>query len=757
MTAQPAQKVERLTGSLRFADDVSPTGAVHGAFVRLPEARVRLVGINTSEALRVEGVVAVFTAEDFGPDGPPRFGPVVRDQPVLAHRETRYCGEPVALVVAGTRDQAIAGATHVTVDREPLLGWHTATGALASPGLHADDYPTLSHPDGANVVGRWDYGWGDVNDSERRSVVVVDNHYSAPFAHHYSIETYSATATPDGAGVTVWDTIQHPFQLRRVIADMLNLPLSDVRVRASPMGGSFGGKGYPKLGPVVAVFSLMLGRPLKITLSGEESFYTGQREACEVHIRTGFDANGRMTFQDMKADFLVGAYADISTRVVSKSGLHACGPYRTPAARVTARGLYTTTPPTTAFRGFGAAHMVFAVEGQMDDAAGQLGIDPVELRLRNIKSRGEPTVKGETPVDGDWPELVRMAARAMRWNDPVEPARGRGIAFGMKSCVPATTSQAAVRMAADGSVTALVGTSEMGQGAVLTYARLVADWLGLDPARITVRMADTAIVPFDALTASSRSLVHMGRALEASVENLKATIRRHAGDLGGVDPGEVAIVEGLVKAGEWKGSYAEVMAGVFDAGNGELQGTGEFRAPADADHILGGPTPFFEAVVTGVELSVDEETGLIDIHRAVHVTDAGRILNRPRAIGLDEGGVVMGMGLALSEQLVYRDGALLNAGSLDYRIPTATDIPRESVSLFQENGDGPGPHGSKGIAEGGILAIAPALASAVHDSTGVRICDLPITAEKIWTAIQDARAAERRRDPGYSDDMEERA
>jgi CO/xanthine dehydrogenase Mo-binding subunit len=736
VTAHPPQKVERLNGGLKFGDDILPPGTLHGAFVRLPEARAKLLHIDTSAALAVDGVVAVFTASDFGPDGPPRFGPVVRDQPVLAYRETKYCGEPVAFVAAESRDRAIEAAKLVTVEREDLSGWHTAVAALSAEALHPGDYPVLSHTDGPNVMGRWDFAWGDLTAAEQQSAIVVENTYSAPFAHHFSIETYSAAAMPDGDGVTVWDTIQHPFALRRVLAVMLGIAVSDVRVVSTPMGGSFGGKGYPKLAPAAAVFSLMLGRPVKITLSGEEAFYTGQREACDVHVRTGFDAQGHLTFQDLHADFLVGAYTDISTRVVSKSGLHACGPYRTPAARVVARGIYTTTPPTTAFRGFGAAHMVMAVEGQIQEAAHLLGMDPVELRLLNMKEKGEPTIEGETPVDGDWPELVRVAARELNWSEPAPPGIGRGLAFGMKSCVPATTSQAAVRMASDGSVMAMAGTSEMGQGAVLTYASLVAGWLGIGTEQVVVRMADTAIVPFDALTASSRSLVHMGRALQAAVEDLTKTICELAATLGDVDPSEVSIVRGIVKAGDWQGTYADLITATYGAGQGELSGRGQFRAPQDADHILGGRTPFFEAVVTAVEVSIDEETGFMDIHRAVHVTDAGRILNRPRAIGLDEGGVVMGMGLALSEQLVYRDGRLLNAGSLDYRIPTASDVPAVSVSLFQENGDGPGPHGSKGLAEGGILAIAPALAAAIFDCVGVRINDLPITAEKIWTRIQ---------------------
>jgi len=731
-------KLDRVTAALRFADDVVAPGTLHGAFVRLPEARARLRGIDAAAAEGMPGVVRVFTAEDFGPAGPPRFGPVVRDQPVLAAGETRYCGEPVALVVARTRDAAVAAAERVSVAREPLPGWHTAAGALAAAPLHDGGYPALQEPaDGPNVMGRWDYGWGDVAAAEADCALVVENRYTAPFAHHFPIETYSAIGLPDRDGVTVWDTIQHPFHLRGVIAEMLGLPLSQVRVRAMPMGGSFGSKGYAKLGPVVATFCRLLGAPLKITLSGEESFLTGQREACEAAIRTGFDAEGRVRFQELEADFLIGAYADISTRVVAKAGLHGCSPYRTPAARICARALYTTTPPTTAFRGFGATHMVMAVEGQMNEAADRLGIDAVELRLRNMKDRGEPTVVDETPVDGDWRQLVRTAADALGWWDETPPGRGRGIAFGMKSCVPATASQAAVRLYADGSVTAFVGTSEMGQGAAVTYAELVAEWLELPLDRVRLEMADTGVVPFDALTASSRSLVHVGRALEAAVADLRQRIAAHAARLGGVQPAAVVLAGGTVRAGEWRGGLDELMAQVFGRTGGEIVGQGEFRADADPGNPLGGRTPFFEAVATAVEISVDRETGMLEVHKAVHVSDAGRVMNRARATGTDEGGVLMGLGLALSEQLVYRDGALVNGSSLDYRILTASDIPRESVSRFQENGDGPGPGGSKGLGEGGILAVAPALSAAVHDCTGRWLRDLPLTPERVWTALEE--------------------
>jgi CO/xanthine dehydrogenase Mo-binding subunit len=277
----------------------------------------------------------------------------------------------------------------------------------------------------------------------------------------------------------------------------------------------------------------------------------------------------------------------------------------------------------------------------------------------------------------------------------------------------------------------------MGQGAVLGYTHLVADGLGLPAERVTIRMADTELVPFDTLTASSRSLVHVGNALLAAVADIRRQVAELAAQIWGLGPDDVRIKGAVVTAGAWTGTLADVVCRAFGVRPDEVVGVGTFRSPSDADHPLGGPTPFFEAVATGVDLSVDAETGLVDVHRVVHVTDAGRVLDRQRATGLDEGGVVMGLGLALSEALVYTPDGLVNGSSLDYRIPTAADSPTEAISMFQENGDGPGPFGSKGLAEGGILAVAPAVAAALHAATGRRFRDLPVTPETVWRACRE--------------------
>jgi len=732
--------IERAAGRTSFVDDIRIDGLLHGAYVRLDVPRALIEQIDVAAARDAPGVIGVYTAADIRSMGAvPRFGPVTQDQPLLADRATRYQGEPVALVVAESDSQARMAAQLVGVTYEELPGFHTVEDALAGDPLHRplpgeQDSP---HPRDSNVMGEWTYGWGDVDAGRRESTLIVENTYTAPFAHHFAIETYAAIGLPRPDGVAVLSTIQHPFIEQRVIAEMLELPLPSVDVSAVDMGGSFGGKGYSKVAPAAAFFSRLIGRPLKIALSAEESFLTGQREAAQIRIETGFDREHKLKFQVIEADFLIGAYADISERVVSKSALFATGPYRTPAASVRARAIFTATPPTTAFRGFGAPHFTFALEGQFTEAAHRLGIEQWRLRTSNMKRQGESLVAYETPVDGDWIALVESARDAIGWDAPTLPGRGRGIAFGMKSCIPATTSNALVSLRADGTVTAHVGTSEMGQGAVTAFTRIVAEGLGIEPAQVRLIMGDTATAPFDALTASSRSLVHMGNALLDAVEQHKYSLLDIIRQSHDPVAQSLEIQPGRISAGSWSGSLRDLLALRFGLNAGELSATGTFTAARDERHPLGGPTPFYEAVATAAELSVDTATGMIRIHKIAHVTDAGKVHDRVRAKGLDEGGLVMGIGLALSEQLIYDGAHLRNGSSLDYRIPTLCDLPEEMVSLFQENGDGPGPGGAKGLAEGGLLAIAPAIAAAILDCAGVHIRDLPFTPERVWRAMRD--------------------
>jgi len=635
---------------------------------------------------------------------PARFGVIARDQPVLAVEETKFWGEPVALVVATSDRLAREAASLVAVDYEELPALLRETEACEDGAPLVQD-PSLrpqSEWRETNIMRNFELAWGNLEEARRQAKVTVTGTYSAPYIHHFALETYSCFASREGETITVTTAIQHPFQLRRILAEMLDLPEEQVRVRGLDQGGGFGGRGYPKIEPAAAYAAWKLNRTVKISLTAEEGFMVGQREAATIHAETGFAADGRIVFQNIETNLGVGAYADVAPRVVGKAGMLGTGAYAAPVAKIVARGVFTHTAPTTAFRGFGAPHASFALEGQMDEAAAALGIDPVEIRRINLPQKGQVFIPGETACDGDWVMPLDQVVREMKLDEELPPGRGRAIAIGVKNSIPATTSFAKVRRAPDGCLTVYIGTTEMGQGARTTMAKIAAKTLGIEFETITVVAGDTGIVPFDSLTASSRSTVAMGNAVKDACRNLQK----------------------MIDATESEQRQAGVEA------------HGEYRAIQDASHPLGGPTPFYEYLVTGIDLEVDSETGRVRVHKLVTVTDAGRIVNPRRAEGLDEGGAVMGLGFTFFEHLVHDDhGRILNPSSLDYRIPAIDDIPSEMHSGFLENGDGPGPFGEKGMGEGGILAIAPAAATAIERAVGVRLRELPFSAERVWTAL----------------------
>ena len=728
---------DRVTGRQAYVADLHVEDALHVKLVTLDCARARIDRIDVSEALRVPGVRLVMTAADL-PQPMPRFGPQLRDRPVLAVGETKYHGEPVAAVAAETKDAAEAGARLVRVEHEVLPAVFSVAAALApdaplvqDPGLRPDD-PLRD----TNVLREHHYGWGDVDAA--KPDVVVEGTYSFPIVTQFAIEPHAFIAAPDGDGIVVWSSIQHPSWLQRVIADLLHLPLAKVRVLAPDPGGAFGGKQHAKLEPLVAFMALAAGRPVRLVLSLEESFQAVRRGACEVHVRSGFRADGTLVSREIHADYLIGAYADIADRTVTKGGYTAAGPYRTPNVRIVARSVLSHTTPSTAFRGFGNPQQIWAVESNMDEAARVLGIDPVALRLRNFPERGETFIPGDTPADGRWAETLERAAAMLDWGGPVVPGRGRGIAVGLKSGPTTGLSYSTVRLLADGSVVVYAGTSDMGQGARTIFAQIAAQELGAPMDWVTVVMGDTSTVPYDQQTSASRSSVLMGNAVLFACRDIQAKLRTMAARLEEVDAAQVTVDGGVVTIAGRELPIRDVLRRGLGRLGGELIGVGEMRKEADPGHPLGGTAAFFEFNCTAVELEVDRDTGDIAITRHVTVSDVGRALNPAQVRGQDEGAAVMGLGHTLMEHIIFDDaGRIRNLGAIDYRIPTSMDLPHTIDSDMIENGDGPGPYGAKGMSEGALLCVAPAVAAAVRDATGAVIRDLPLTPERVWRALRD--------------------
>jgi CO/xanthine dehydrogenase Mo-binding subunit len=713
----------RVDGSQRYVADIHLPDELHCKLVTLPVAHARIGMIDVTDAHRVPGVVEVFSSSQLSA-GTPRFGPQFNDRPVIATGEVKYFGEPVAIVAAETKDAAEEAARLVKVEYEELPAVATIADALAEhaplvqdPSLRPND--PLSH---TNVLREHVIAWGDV--SAATADLVVENTYRFPMVTHFAIEPHAFIAAPDGDGVAVWSSIQHPYWLQRILARVLGMPLSKVRIHAPDPGGAFGGKQHAKYEPALALMALKLGRPVRLTLSLEESFLAARRTETEITVRTGIHNDGTFAFQDINANYLIGAYADIADRVVGKGSYIGNGPYTWPSAHINARSVLSHTVPSTAFRGFGNPQINWAVESNITDAALKLGIDPLEIRLRNLASYGDRFVPFDTACDGRWAESVGKAAELIGWSSPKQAGRGRGIALGIKSGPTTGLSTSLVRLLADGSVIVYAGTQDMGQGARTIFSQIAADELDVPISEVSMVMGDTSIVPYDQQTSASRSTVLMGNAIIAACTDIKSKIRTKLGD--GYDETKTA---------------REQVAGALGRLGGEIVGVGDDRKEADPDHPLGGSAAFYEFNATAVEISVDEETGDITIHRHVTVSDVGRAINRLQVQMQDEGAAIMGLGHTLMEHYIFDEaGRVRNLGAIDYRIPTSMDLPDEMLSAMVENADGPGPYGAKGMSEGALLPVAPAVAAAVRDATGATIRDLPLSPENVWRAIHQLDA-----------------
>lgn len=732
--------IERVTGSQRYVADIRLKDVLHVKLIHLPCARARIISVDARDAWQVDGVRRIVTAADL-PQPVPRYGPAYQDRPMLAVEETKFAGEPVAAVAAEDEDAAAAAAGRIRVDYEELPGVFTVDAALDPRSPLVQD-PWL-RPDSpfaeTNILDEWKFGWGNVEESQADRV--VEAAYTFPMVTHFAIEPHAFMAAPDNDGVMVWSPTQHPYVLQRVMANALNLPVAKVRVIAPDPGGGFGGKGYPKFEPLLAFLALAEGRPVRLVLTLEESFQASRRAACQVRLRSGFTADGRFVFQDVEANFLIGAYVDIAARVVSKASYAACGPYRVPHARIVGRALLSHTIPSTAFRGFGIPQLAWALESQMDEAARQLGVDRVEIRLRNLPDKGETFIPGDTPADGNWTETLQKAAAAIGWGKPLAENHGRGIALGMKSSASAAVSSTIVRLHHDGSASIMSGTSDMGQGARTIFSQIAAQELGVPLDRIAVVMGDTTVVPFDTSTSASRSSVFMGNAILRACQDIKAQLKRLAAEAFAQPESGITVDGGMIHLPDRSLSYAELLRRYYGSARGEVISVGSARGTYIPDHPLGGKAAFWEVACVAAEVEVDKETGLVLVTQLVIAGDVGKALNPKQVEMQDEGAAIMGLGHTLMEHLLMDErGRILNLGALDYRIPTTRDIPLEMHSLLIENGDGPGPFGAKGAGESGILAVAPAIGSAVSEAAGVTIRDLPLTPERVWRAVVDKRS-----------------
>ncbi len=844
MTAAPRRDAwEKVTGRAQYAVDMALPNMAHAAVVRSERGHARIAGIDRAEAAAAPGVIAVVTADDLGDLGR-RFGHIVPDHPILAVDKVRYYGEPVAVVVAETPHQAADAAELVWVDYDDLPALTDAAGALASDVLiHEQSYAEPGEaflgvapaPSADNVAHRDELAWGDAEAALAAAATVVETTATFPLVYGYAMETYNALADWQPGALHVISTAQHPLMVRKELARIFSLPLAAVRVEVPYIGGGYGSKSYTKLEPLAAAVSWAAGRPVKVTTDIEAAMYTTRADGAVVTVRTGFDADARICARDIDIRFDTGAYADNSPLVLTKSINRSFGPYRVPNLRVRGTAVYTNTSPASSYRGFGAPQGALAGELNIDMAADRLGIDPVELRRRNLLAPGDTIIDGKRPLDADLvadldaivAALDRPAPSRAHAPDhvagnasaadaapaptadaapapdavPVHDAapgpgtlRGRAVAVTASDAGASPTSTAQVRMHADGSVTLLVSSTEMGQGSRTALAQIAARELHVDLDAVAVGQSDTRYTPFEWTTGASRTTTVVGLAVQAACADLWNNLRERAAESAGVPVDRTEARDGLVHvlsgdAGEdgagagaglgvGTGTGTRVAAGASGSGSvsgagasgsgsvsaagasgsGSVSGSGSAFTPAevirqwfgaDAGEVVGvgvirrdGATemlpPFWEIGAVGVEVAVDTATGEVAVEHLVTVGDVGHAVNPDLVKGQDLGAATQGLGIALWEEMVYDGEQLTNPNLIEYRVPRLRDTPRRITSVLAERGDGAGPYGAKGAGEGALNPVPAAVAAAVGRAIGVWPTELPLTPPRVWSLLQQA-------------------
>lgn len=738
--------VEKVTGAVRFAGDLSLPGLLHARLVLSPEPHARVELVNGEAARQVAGVVAVLTAADL---------PIVAQGPYrhhepLAREEVVFAGQPVAMVVAESEAAAEDGAEAVDVDYsalEPVVDLEAAMspGAplarLEQQGGTAGGVESLHAAVGGrgreapeedlseNVLGRCFHSRGEVSDVLAGSAAVVARRYKTSWVHQGYLEPQVATAWVESAGqLAVSTSTQGAFYTRDELAKLFGLPVSKVRVQAEALGGAFGGK-MLIVEPLAAGAALVLRRPVRLAFTRSEDFVASNpAPASIIDLRIGARATGELTGLDARVIFDRGTNAEWGLEEIAAVLL--VGPYRWPAYAIRAYGVQTNRVGFGSYRAPGGPPTAFAVESLIDELAQALGSDPLDLRLQNVIEEGDAGVDGEA-----WPPVgVRECLEQVKghplWaqRSSLPPGEGVGLAVatwpGGKEPAAATC-----RLESDGGLRIITGVADM-TGTESAFAVIAAETFGVPLERVTVSTADTGLAPYAPVSGGSKITYTVGRAVERAAADAREQLLRIAAEELEAAPEDLEIVDGVIRpigvpAREL--TVAELAGRTLDFSSRQEPVEGHGRsaqrslAPSTAAHLA--------------HVRVDRDTGRADVLGFVVAQDVGRALNPAMVEGQMRGGVAQGIGWALFEELVHDDsGQLLTGSFLEYTIPSAAAVP-EIETLIVEVPAADGPFGAKGVGEAPVIAVAGAIANAIAAATGARMDELPMTAFRVWRAL----------------------
>ena len=765
---QPAGHVEgpfKVTGTARYTADVALPGLLYGKCLRSPFPHARIVSIDTAQAAALPGVHAVLTGADL-PDR--RIGRFFLDMPVLARDVVRFVGEKVVAVAAESMDVAEEALARIDVEYDELPAVFDPLDAMRddAPRVHTDTsgyshppIPDFAHPgddrlfpDVPNVVSRVVYAHGDVDAGFAEATREFTHTFHVPPVHQGYIEPHASVVRiePDGK-IDLWISNKTPFIARGQFAAAVGVDETRVRVNPAPIGGDFGGKG--SLMDSVAAYHLAAaaGRPVKMVMTYTEELLAGNpRHPAVITLRTGVSADGRIVARKATLVFGCGAYSAFTPLHTVHGSVHAAGPYRMPNVEIEVLRAYTNIVPAGHMRAPGAPQIVFGVERHMDLIAAELGLDPLEFRLRNTLTEGDVA-----PLGDEWKhircrETLEAAAKAAGWAEAKPSGVGRGI--GMYDREPGAfgPSSATLSIDADATLTLMTGAADTGTGSYTVLQQIVAEAMQLPLSQVSVVQGDTDTAGWEVGAGGSR-LTHMaGQAALAAVRKLKDGLIGLAARQMETPPEQVAYRDGGFVGTRNAGKFTppgtrasgphrspdtrnagrlaltDLMASLAARHETPLSFRGEYVAETPVD-----VTSFCAQIA---EVEVDRETGQVTLTKLTTAHDVGTVLNPLTHQGQVEGGAVQGIGQALTEHLVVQDGAVTNLHLGEYKLPTAMDVPELETVLVQSDA-GPAPYAGKAVGEHSNVAVPAAVANAVSDAVGVRLMDLPVTAEKVYAGL----------------------
>jgi CO/xanthine dehydrogenase Mo-binding subunit len=760
----------KVTGRAIYSMDFSMAGMLHGAVLRSPHPYARIKRIDTTRAAAHTTVHAVVTGDDLPtdlglgrhpsgiqeysalPKQPTRYGDVVHDNTLLAKDTVRYIGQPVALVAADTVEAALEALELIEVEYEPLTPIFDAEEAIkpGAPLVH-EDWESYEAPDGmgreGNICSRTRIHKGDVERAFADADLIVERKYTTGIQHQGYTEPRVAIAAVDGQDVlTIWTGTQLPFNVQATVCRLLNRPSSSVRVIGMGLGGGFGSKLLLGAEAFAALLTLKTGgRPVRVLIPTADDLQDGYpRHPSHTVLRAAVKRDGTLTALQGRIILDTGGFSGSGPGLASVTTLVLAGPYKIPNLDLEGMAVYTNKMNFGPMRAPSGPQAAFALESLVDEIAGELGMDAVELRLKNIVDEGDLGPTGQMLTGVGVREALKKAAQTIGWGDDPGPNRGKGIAISWWTTTGGS-SGVYVKLNPDGTVLLSSGAVDIGTGAVAAgAAQVLAEELGVDLSDIRLGVPDTTTAPFDYGAQGSRTTVAVGRACMAAANDLKTQILELASEMLQVPVEALELRDKAVcveDAPHIRKSLAELASFSIDE-RGGLIGRGTFIAPK---------TPYDESTVTNhfypafhspsfhahaVEVEVNPETGGVRLLRYVVAQDVGYAINPGFVEGQMQGGATQSIGYALSEELVYGpDGRILNPNLTDYKMPTIADVPTIETIIVEAPGPF-GPFGAKGVGEPAVLPGAPAIANAVKRATGARVRSLPITAEKLWRAMK---------------------